>query len=280
MISYPAAMASDEPPLERRNGFSVEIVGAESSVAFHESGHFVAAMAQGEKPRDVVIGVRYLRGECGDAHSSYSGYCGEYREGACRLPLREFPEIPDAPLSLGRVDSCGSKLSAAIICCAGPGAELKHRTRRGLPLSLKHSAEDDRRMLECFAQLERAAAGTDKQAFIDHAWREAQRLLDDPAHWAAVECLANALIAGLAEKTPETPRPGDEIEYVLHGPEAEAIWRGHVDRASNNSDRPPASLSGLPVQASAAADRIAGRRAAFLKSSKSPGGDIVRAPTP
>jgi hypothetical protein len=223
-LPYAAAMATDEPQIEHRNGFFIEALGAKSVAAHHEAGHLLAAKAFGEHAPDTVLRVVFVRGNHGDVFADHHGYCGEWRRGGYDLAIRERPKIPDIPPGKnGFVAPAGIKLKPAIITCAGPAAEWRFCATRGFPQRLKYSAESDRRTLENYAQIEKNACGSDKEEFVERAWRAAQSFLDDPVQWAAVEAIAGELITGLGKATPETPKAGDEAEFVLSFAQAEAI---------------------------------------------------------
>jgi hypothetical protein len=221
--SYRESIDIDEPQVEHRSGFMVEWRGERCGAAFHEAGHAAARFAMGASPGDVVINAAYTRGDCGDVWASYSGYCGKWKKGGHDFAAAR-PEVPNLPPAPGEYAfPPGIKLGPAIFVSAGPCAEWKYRAANSLPQALKRTAASDRHHLADFAQIERNASGTNPAAFLEQAWRKAQRLLDQPVIWRAVDALANELVTGILHASPDDPRPGDKAEFVITAGEAEAI---------------------------------------------------------
>ena len=65
-------------------------------------------------------------------------------------------------------------------------------------------------------------AGRDGAAFTRLAWREACRLMDVPLIWKAIEAVEAELFSGLLRLEPADPRPGDLVQFVMPGAQAEA----------------------------------------------------------
>jgi hypothetical protein len=212
----------EEQILQREAGFRTECRGARMATGIHEGGHFVAAFALGAPMKAVVMNVSYLRGEYADIFATYAGFCATWADGGHDFE-KPRAEIPNAPPADGDfIFPAGLMLPRAIVSCAGPAAEFRFRSEHGLPQTAKHTARGDRRDLEEFSRIERNASGGDPAAFLEQAWRKAQRLLDQPVIWRAVDALANELVSGINAAAPESPRPGDKAEFVITAATAEA----------------------------------------------------------
>jgi hypothetical protein len=213
----------EEQILQREAGFRTECRGARMATGIHEAGHFVAAFALGTPMKAVVMNVSYLRGEYADIFATYAGFCATWADGGhdFEKPRAEIPNAPPTPGDF--LFPAGLMLPRAIVSCAGPAAEFRYRAEQGLPQTAKHTARGDRRDLEEFSRIERNASGGDPAAFLEQSWRRAQRLLEEPTVWRAVDALANELVSGIMRAQPDDPRPGDAAEFVIQAAQAEAI---------------------------------------------------------
>jgi hypothetical protein len=136
-------------------------------------------------------------------------------------PRQEIPFCP--PTDADFIFPFGLKLPHTIIGCAGPAAEWKCRAENAWPQQTKHSSAYDWRDLDGFAMIEHNSSGADPKIYLETAWQTTQELIDEPAAWRAVTALANELISGLFAMQPIMPKPGDQVEFVLRGEQAQAI---------------------------------------------------------
>jgi hypothetical protein len=221
---YHETMNADELQAEERSGFFVECRDARKASAFHEAGHCFAAFAMGERMQDVVVGVHYAAGNCGDVWARFDGYYGKWGKDTHKAPDVPRREIPYSPPVTGDfIFPFGLKLVPAIVSCAGPAAEWKFRAERSLPQQTKHTCASDFRALSDFAKIERNGSGADPDSYLETMWRVTHGILDERGPWSAVNTLACELVSGLFAMQPLTPKPGDRAEFVLSGDQAEAV---------------------------------------------------------
>jgi hypothetical protein len=109
----------------------------------------------------------------------------------------------------------------AVITCAGPAGELKHRAQEGV--SRGHVGDSDARPVEWYRRFVWLTAGRDGIAFTRLAWREACSLMDKPPIWKAIAAIEGELFSGLLRQEPAGPRPGDVVKFVMPGKRAEEL---------------------------------------------------------
>ena len=200
--------------------------GLLAAIAVHEAAHAVAVVSMGKPLEQIEFGLTFER--------DYDGKPLALPRGRCKLKGVTRDAIDLSPssvqlspafrggISLGTLQYCWlGFIKNAVILCAGPAGELKFRAQEGLPRW--HVCHSDSMPVEWYRRVLWTTAGRDGGAFVRLAWREACRLMDVPLIWRAVQAVEGELFSGLLRLEPADPRPGDSVQFVMPGAEAEAL---------------------------------------------------------
>jgi hypothetical protein len=117
----------------------------------------------------------------------------------------------------------------AVLICAEAAAERKFRLAERLPQVSLHTAQSDRRGMNALARAVWLGAGRDGLAFERLSWRSAQRIVDEPRFWAAIEALAQAVLAQPVQDG-ERSLPGASVKEIMRdaGIEPGALREGFL----------------------------------------------------
>jgi hypothetical protein len=193
--------------------FSTEPAGARDglyfhqALAFHEAGHAVCGYALGFGCSRIVMSedIDETRAQAACAYF-----------GARRAQRRVY-----AALRAGGYSPLLAR--RAVVCAAGAAAERRFDLESALPLRTLSGAVDDHREIEAIAERLSSAAGRNPLAFRRMIWRQAQRMMMQPAVWRATQDLA-ARLAALLPAPGATPR-ASKCYATLEGAAARAIIR-------------------------------------------------------
>lgn len=199
--SYEQGMFSTEPAGARDGLYFHE------ALAFHEAGHAVCGYALGFGCSRIVMSEH--RDE-----TRARAACAYF--GARRAQQRVY-----SALRAGRYSTLLAR--HAVVCAAGPAAERRFDIERGLPIRTLSGAIDDHREIETIATRIATAEGRNLLAFRRMIWRQAQKLLMQPAIWRATEALG-ARLADLLPP-PREAAVSSKSYAVIEGPAARAIIR-------------------------------------------------------
>lgn len=204
--TYEEGMLANEAALDP-DGFDTYplAIGLEAA-RHHETAHSVLAFACGFCASPITLLVRRSY----DGILQYGGWAtagGSDRA----ISLRRYSR---------RVFACG------VECAAGPAASRKFCIETGAPI--RASGLDDHRTLTRIGDGLSVFARRDGRAFRRLVWRSAQRMLEDPAIWAAVRNLAGEL----SYPDLDVIEPGDYTEtmparIVRTIARAAGVRRGH-----------------------------------------------------
>jgi hypothetical protein len=189
-----------------------------AAIAVHEAAHAVVVVSMGKPLEQIEFGLIFER--------DYDGKTLALPRGRCKLKGVERDAIDlspsSVPLRSHEPKYCWRGfVKNAVITCAGPAGELKHRAQAGL--SRGHVGDSDARPVEWYKRFVWVTAGRDGIAFARLAWREACGLMDEPLIWEAIAAVEGELFSGLLRLEPADPRPGDSIEFVMPGSRAEEL---------------------------------------------------------
>jgi hypothetical protein len=199
--------------------------GEPAATCVHEAGHAVANVRAGGRIDRIEVELRFMRIWEGTVAAGACGQCVPKGATVDAFSLRAA-EIP-LLLTSGPPPSSECwrpSLERSIFQYAGPAAEAKYRAQSGLVRNALSGP--DAEIVERGARLVWLAQNRDGHAFQRLVWREACRLMDDPAVWKAVSAVEAELFSGLIHIEPADPRPGDVVKFVMSGERAEELIAG------------------------------------------------------